>query len=45
MTLWISDDANKVPIRLKTNLLVGSIKMDLVKTKNLTAPLNGELDD
>jgi len=45
MTLWISDDANKVPIRLKTNLLVGSIKMDLVKTKNLAAPLNGELDD
>ena len=45
MTLWISDDANKVPIRLKTDLLIGSIKMDLVKTKNLSAPLNGELDN
>lgn len=45
MTLWISDDANKVPIRLKTNLLIGSIKMDLVKTKNLSSPLNGELDN
>lgn len=40
MTLWISDDANKVPIRLKTNLMVGSIKMDLVEHKNLSRPLN-----
>lgn len=40
MTLWISDDANKVPVRLKTNLLVGSIKLDLVKFKNLVEPLN-----
>jgi hypothetical protein len=40
MTLWLSDDANKVPIRLKTNLLVGSIKMDLANHKNLAVPLN-----
>ena len=40
MTLWLSDDANKVPIRLKTNLVVGSIKMNLVKHKNLSVPLN-----
>tara|TARA_B100000963_G_scaffold269563_1_gene237699 strand:- start:2135 stop:2947 length:813 start_codon:yes stop_codon:yes gene_type:complete len=40
MTLWISDDNNKVPIRLKTNLLVGSIKMDLVEHKNLSESLN-----
>ena len=40
MTLWISDDANKVPIRLETDLLIGSIKLDLVKFKNLSAPLN-----
>jgi hypothetical protein len=40
MTLWISDDANKVPIRLETDLLIGSIKLDLVDFKNLSAPLN-----
>jgi len=40
MTLWISDDNNKVPIRLKANLLVGSIKMDLVEHKNLSESLN-----
>ena len=44
MTIWISDDSNKVPIRLKTNLLVGSIKMDLVKVSNLVHKLNGTLD-
>jgi len=40
MTLWVSDDQNKVPIRLKTDLLVGSIEMDLVEYKNLVQPLN-----
>ncbi|MEJ6590246.1 MAG: DUF3108 domain-containing protein [Crocinitomicaceae bacterium] len=40
MTLWVSDDANKVPIRVKSDLLVGSIEMDLVEYKNLCSPLN-----
>ena len=40
LTLWISDDNNKVPVRLKANLLVGSIKMDLVEYKNLSEKLN-----
>lgn len=44
MTIWISDDSNKVPIRLKTDLLIGSVKMDLVKYKNLIAPLNEVVD-
>lgn len=39
MTIWISDDANKVPIRVTSDLLVGSINMDLVEYKNLTHPL------
>jgi hypothetical protein len=40
MTMWISNDANKVPIRLKTDLLIGSIEMDLIEHKNLSSPLN-----
>ena len=40
MILWISDDANKVPIRLKTDLMIGSIKLDLTGYKNLLSPLN-----
>jgi hypothetical protein len=44
MTLWVSDDANKVPIRVKSELLVGSIEMDLVEYKNLVRPLNKVVD-
>ena len=39
MTIWISNDANKVPIRVTSDLLVGSINMDLAEYKNLTHPL------
>lgn len=35
MTVWISDDKNKIPVRVQTNILVGSIKMDLVDYSNL----------
>lgn len=30
LTVWISDDKNHIPLRAKANILVGSIKMDLV---------------
>ena len=40
MTVWISDDLNRIPIRLETAVIVGSIKMDLVDFKNLRHPLN-----
>ena len=29
LTIWISDDKNKIPIRIKANLAVGSLKADL----------------
>ncbi len=29
MTVWISDDGNKIPVRVQAEILVGSIKMDL----------------
>jgi hypothetical protein len=35
MTVWISDDKNHLPIRVQTEVLVGSIKMDLVDFENL----------
>jgi hypothetical protein len=35
LTLWISDDYNKIPVRIKANLLVGSIKADLEEYKGL----------
>jgi hypothetical protein len=35
MTIWVSDDKNKIPIRVQTDVLVGSIKMDLIDYSNL----------
>ena len=29
MTLWVSDDENKIPIRAEAKILVGSVKMDI----------------
>lgn len=35
LTVWISDDANKAPIRIKASLAVGSLKVDLDAFKGL----------
>ncbi|MFT6745830.1 MAG: hypothetical protein ACJAZ2_000168 [Glaciecola sp.] len=40
MTIWLSDDQNKVPIRLKTELLIGSIKLDLDSYRGLMGPIS-----
>lgn len=39
LTVWISDDENKVPIRIKADLAVGSLKADLEEYKGLVKPL------
>ena len=36
LTIWISADKNKIPIRMKASLAVGSAKMDLTSYKGLT---------
>jgi hypothetical protein len=38
VTLWVSNDDNKLPIRLQADILVGSIKADLENFKNLKYP-------
>jgi hypothetical protein len=40
MCIWVSDDKNKIPLRIETKVLVGSIRMDLLKYKNLKHKLN-----
>jgi hypothetical protein len=39
LTLWVSDDDNRLPLRIKADLLVGSIKADLDSYKGLKYPL------
>jgi hypothetical protein len=38
LTVWISDDNNKVPLRIKASLAVGSIKADIEAYKGLKNP-------
>jgi hypothetical protein len=40
LTVWISDDKNKIPIRVKASLAVGSIKADIDQYKGLKHPIN-----
>jgi Protein of unknown function (DUF3108) len=38
VTVWISDDDNKIPLRIKASLSVGSLKADLESFKGLKNP-------
>lgn len=40
MTVWISDDKNKIPVRIESPISVGSIKVDMMDFKNLRHPLS-----
>jgi len=40
LTVWISADKNKIPIRIQADLSVGSLKADLDQFKGLANPFN-----
>ena len=44
VTLWVSDDNNRLPIRLQADILIGSIKADLDSFKNLKHPFEIVVD-
>ena len=35
MTVWVSDDANHIPLRVESPITVGSVKVDMMGYKNL----------
>lgn len=41
MTIWLSDDANHLPVRVESPILIGSVKIDLVDYQNLRNPFSG----
>ena len=43
MTIWFSDDENKIPVSIKFDMLVGSFRCDLVSFKNLKFPLTSKI--
>ena len=40
LTVYISNDGNKIPLMAQAKILVGSIKMELVESEGLANPLN-----
>lgn len=40
MTVWVSDDANHIPVRVESPITVGTVKVDMISYKNLRYPLS-----
>ena len=38
VTLWMSDDKNKIPVKIKASILVGSVKAELIEAQGLAHP-------
>lgn len=45
ITLWVSDDKNKIPIRMKSDLAVGALKADLIEYENLKHPFDAKIEE
>jgi hypothetical protein len=39
MTIWVTDDANHIPVRVESPIIVGSVKIDLMHYENLKTPI------
>lgn len=44
LTLWITADKNKIPVRIQADLAVGALKADIDQYKGLSHPLNIVID-
>ncbi|MGY5355227.1 DUF3108 domain-containing protein [Wenyingzhuangia sp. IMCC45467] len=44
LTLWITADKNKIPVRIQADLAVGALKADIDQYKGLSHPLNIIID-
>lgn len=40
MTVWVSDDANHIPVRVESPISVGSVKVDMMDFKNRRTPMS-----
>ena len=40
MTVWVSDDGNHLPLRIESPISVGSVKVDMMKFKNIRYPFS-----
>jgi hypothetical protein len=44
MMVWVSDDENKMPLRVESEILIGKIKVQLRSFEGLRSPINSRLD-
>jgi hypothetical protein len=40
MTVWVTDDANRIPVRIESPIVVGKVKIDMMSYENLRYPLD-----
>lgn len=40
MTVWVTDDENKVPVRIESPISVGKVKIDMMAYENLRYPMS-----
>lgn len=45
MTVWVTNDKNKIPILVEAKIIVGSIKAYLTKTQDLKHPVKALIED
>jgi hypothetical protein len=45
MTVWVSDDENKLPVYIETPIIVGTVKVTLTKYKGLKYPVSARIAD
>jgi len=39
LTMWVTDDENKIPLRVESSIFVGSVKVDLIEMSGIRNPL------
>jgi len=45
MTVWVTDDANRIPIIVEAKILIGSVKAVFISAKNTRHPITAEIID
>jgi hypothetical protein len=40
MTVWVTDDANHIPVRIESPIVVGKVKIDMMNYENIRHPMD-----
>lgn len=44
MIVWVSDDANRIPIKVESPIVVGNVSAELIKTSGLRFPITSKIN-